>query len=625
MSKVEMRRPSTEPGDPSGEVFAIETPLDRPYAGTLVLHVDATDVGRGIFNVRQRIPVTRSGHLVLLYPKWLPGFHAPIAPIELFAGLRIKAGDAELAWRRHPVAVHAFLIDVPRGVDAIEAEFAFLSPTDPSQGRVICSPDLFCLPWHSVVLYPAGHAARQIAIEAHLAMPEGWRHACALTEKTCHDSTVAFEPVALDTLVDSPVLAGRYMRRIPLGEDVTLNVAADEPDLLDATDAQIAGHRAVVSQARLLFGSKPYDRFEMLLGLSNSLSTVGIEHHRSFEAVSDPGYFTDWTAKLVRRSTVPHEFIHSWNGKHRRGADSCSPSFDQPIRNDLLWVYEGQTQYWTNILCARSGLWSAEETLGALALTAARYDVRPGSLWRPLLDTTRDPIIAARSPLPWPSWQRSEDYYAEGALVWLDVDTRLRELTGEARSLDDFARAFFGGSDGDWSTRPYVFQDVLDTLEAVAPFAWADFFKDALGSRRAHAPLAGLERGGYRLVYRDRPNCYQEAQESAAGQIDLTHILGVTISIEGRVGDVLWDGPAFAAGLTAGATIVAVDGREFSAGRLRHVVSRAAGGELELLVQRADAIRPMAIGVPDAMRYPHLERIGGAPARLDHILDPRRQ
>lgn len=603
--------------------FAIEEPIDRPYAGILLLQVDATDVDRGIFNVRQRIPVARAGTMVLLYPKWLPGFHAPVAPIELFAGLRIRAAAAELAWQRHPVEVHAFLVDVPAGVDAIDVEFAFLSPTDPSQGRVICSPDLFCLPWNSVVLYPAGYAARRIEVETQLTLPTGWSYACPLESIQREGDVVASAPVALDVLVDSPVLAARFLRQFDLGEEVTLHVAADAPHLLDATPEQIASHHAVVAETVSLFGARSYDRFDMLLALSGTLSAAGIEHHRCFEGVSDPRYFAGWNENLVRRDTIPHEFVHSWNGKHRRGADSCSASFDKPIRNDLLWVYEGQTQYWTQVLCARSGLWSLEVARGALALTAARYDVRPGSEWRPLLDTTRDPIIAARSPLPWPSWQRSEDYYAEGALLWLDVDTRLRELSDDSHCLDDFARNFFGGRDGDWSTRPYQFQDVIDALDNIVSFEWGEWFDRSLGGTRVDAPLEGLERGGYRLVYRDQLSSFQQAQERASKQIDLTHSIGATFDADGRIIDVLWNGPAFHAGLTVGATVVAVAGRDFAAAGLRHAIGERGGGKIVLLVRRADALRSLTIDVPDTMRYPDLQRIDEVPARLDGIFAPR--
>lgn len=526
------------PPHPLPELPPIPDPVDAPYPGVIRLTVDVTDVRRGIFRAHETIPVERAGELMLLYPKWLPGFHSPQAPIELFAGLRVRAGDRDCTWRRHPVTVNAFAIEVPDGVDAIEAEFQFLSPTDASQGRVLCSPDMLCLPWHTVVLYPTGHYARQIAVEASLIVPPAWQLACALRFDGPSDGIVKFEATTLDVLVDSPVLAGRHVRRETLDDQVHLTIVADQPHQLAAKREHIDRHRAVVEQADRLFGTRPYDRFEMLLALSDTLSSEGIEHHRSFEAVSLPGYFTDWAGSFVRRDTIPHEYVHSWNGKHRRGKDSWQPCFEKPIRNSLMWVYEGQTQYWSQILCARSGLWTPEQTLGALAQTAARYDVRPGSRWRPTIDTRRDPIIAARAPLPWPSWQRSEDYYAEGSLVWLDVDTRLRELSGDTRSLDDFARAFFGAEAADPTTDTYDFEEVIATLNGVAAYEWKRFFEEQLTRTHDHAPLAGLERGGYRLVYRDTPSAYQAGYEAVSGTIDLTHAIGLTLTPGGKITDV---------------------------------------------------------------------------------------
>lgn len=605
--------------DPPG----IPEPVDQPYCGVLHLAVDATDVDRGIFRVRETIPVTGAGELVLLYPKWLPGFHAPQAPIELFAGLCVHAGGRDLRWRRHPVTVNAFAIDVPDGVDAIEAEFQFLSPTDPAQGRVLCTPDMLCLPWNTSVLYPAGHYARGIMVDASLTIPPGWQAACALAVLDHADGTIRFERTALDTLVDSPVLAGRHVRREALDDQVSLTIVADEPHLLGATPEQIDAHRAVVEQADRLFRSRPFDRFEMLLALSETLTSVGIEHHRSFEAVSIPGYFRDWADNAARRDTVPHEYVHSWNGKHRRGADSWTPCFEKPIRNSLMWVYEGQTQYWTHVLSARSGLWSAEQALGALAFTAARYDVRAGSRWRPTIDTTRDPIIAARAPLPWTSWQRSEDYYAEGALIWLDVDTRLRELSGDTRSLDDFARIFFAAAPGDWSTHTYEFDEVVDTLNGIAPFDWQGVFAAQLTETHEHAPLAGLERGGYRLVYRDHPSAYQTSFEGVFGQIDLTHSIGLAVTPEGKIADVLWEGPAYQAALTLGTRVEAVNGRRFTPDRLRQAVRACAAGDgIELAVSHGTRHRKVQVGVPAGLRYPHLEAIAGAPSRIDAILQP---
>ena len=611
------------PPQPLPELPGVPEPRDVPYPGTLQLQVDATDVIRRIYRVREMIPVAGPGPLMLLYPKWLPGFHAPQAPIELFAGLVIRAGGETLTWKRHPVTVNAFHVDVPEGAAQIEAEFQFLSPTDAEQGRVTVTPDLLSLQWNTVLLYPAGHYARQIAVQPSLTLPEGWDLACALDRDGRDLATWRFGSTPLDVLVDSPVFAGRHFRRIPLDHEgaVHLNLFADEPHLLAATEDQIAPHRALVAQADRLFRARHFDRFEVLLALSEEMTGIGVEHHRSCEAASVPDYFTGWDRTFVRRDTIPHEYVHSWNGKHRRGADSWTPCFEKPIRNSLMWVYEGQTQYWSHVLCARAGLWSLEQTMGALAQTAARYDMRPGSRWRPTIDTTRDPIIAARAPLPWPSWQRSEDYYTEGSLIWLDVDTRLRELTGGERSLDDFARAFFGGNDGAWITDTYVDDDVARTLNDIAPFDWAGFFDEQLKDTHDRAPLGGIERGGYRLTYRDTPGAFELGSRAVFGPIDLTYSLGLTIDPAGRVSDVLWDGPAFRVGLTVGVTIVAVNGRTFGPEALEQAVADAmSGSPVELTVAKGRHVTSVQIPYYDGPRFPALEPIPGARDYLTDIL-----
>jgi predicted metalloprotease with PDZ domain len=636
MAWREADAPETErPGPPRGqhdsaaipqpepEPTGLPEPRDLPFPGTLQLNVDATDVRRGIFRVLETIPVAKPGPLILLYPKWLPGFHAPQAPIELFAGLRLRVNGEEIGWKRHPTTVNAFLLDVPAGAAAIEAEFQFLSPTDPSHGRVLCTPDMLMLPWNTVLLYPAGHYARRIAVEASIVLPGAWQFACVLDVAGQDGATVRFAPVAVDTLIDSPLLAGRHFRRFQLDEQVGLSVVADLPHQLDATPEQIAPHRAVVEQADRLFGSRRFDRFEMLLALSDEMSSAGVEHHRCFEAVSVADYFAQWPAKVTNRDTVPHEYLHSWNGKGRRGADSWQPCFERQIRNSLLWVYEGLTQYWTQVLAARSGLWTPELALGSLAYSAARYEVRPGSQWRPVGDTMRDPQIAARDPLPWPSWQRSEDYYGEGALIWLDVDTRLRELTGDRRSLDDYARRFFGGAEGRWETELYRFEDVVAALDAVAPFEWAAFFHERLAETHVHAPLQGLERGGYRLSFQDEPNAYQAALEQSQGVVDLTYSLGLTTSSDGALSDVLWDGPAFRAELTVGDRITAVEGQAFAPDAMRRAVAQVGSGPLSLVVTRGKRVRNVAVQVEGGLRYPHLEPLGHAERRLDAILRPR--
>nr|WP_269141330.1 peptidase M61 [Sphingomonas sp. IC-56] len=617
----QLPQPVAEPGP-------VPQPEDVPYPGLIQLHVDARDTERGIFRVQETIAVQQAGPLTLLFPEWLPGYHAPQAPIELLAGLKIEADGQDLRWKRHPVKVHAFAVDVPEGVEAIDLSFQFLSPTDNAQGRVVMGAGLLMLQWNTVVLYPAGYFSRRIEVEASLTLPTDWQCACALQTSERQGDRISFHPAPLDVLVDSPVLAGRHFQRVTLDDrgQVHLNMAADRAELLAATPEKIAPHRALIEEADLLFGSRPFDSYEVLFALSDEIDSIGVEHHRSCEAVTIPGYFAEWEESFSRRDTIAHEYIHSWNGKHRRGADSWTPSFDRPIRNSLMWVYEGQTQYWDRVLCARSGLWTHDQALGALALTAATQEVRSGSRWRPMSDTTRDPIIAARGALPWPSWQRSEDYYGEGSLVWLDVDTRVRELSGERHSLDEFARAFFGrGDEGDWTTSTYTFEDVVAQLQALAPFDWRQFFLDKLEGKQEGAPLAGFERGGYRLVYRSKPSDYWANSEKVAGNLNLTFSVGLTVGNDGKLQDVLWEGPAFQAGLTNGATVLSVNGRDYSPEVLRDAVAETGkGSSLHLRVRIGKRERDVTIDYVDGHRYPHLEPATDGPRRLDDILRAKR-
>jgi predicted metalloprotease with PDZ domain len=607
------------------DVVEIALPSDVDFPGTIQLWVDVSDVQRGIFSVKEVIPVPQSGPLTLLYPKWLPGYHSPMAEIALFAGLEISASGQPLAWKRDPVEVHAFHIDVPPGATSLELEFQFLSPTSFEQGRIVATPELLNLQWNSVVLYPAGHYARRIQVEAAVKLPEGWSFGCAL--RSSFDAGVArFEKATLEVLVDSPIFAGRHARRIALDEKETvrLNLFADSVDLLAASAEQIEPHRALVAQADRLFGARHFDHFDFLVALSNQLGNIGVEHHRSCETGTVPDYFTNWEKNEPNRDVMSHEYTHSWNGKHRRGADSWTASFELPIRNSLMWVYEGQTQYWGNVLSARSGLWSLQHTLDALALTAAIYDNRAGRRWRTMADTTRDPIIASRRPLPWVSWQRSEDYYSEGQLVWLDVDTRIRELSHDTRSLDDFARAFFGAYAGSGLTHTYDFDEVIQSLNAVLAFDWRAFIIDKLESRDERAPLDGLRRGGYELVYRKTPSGFARLQDALFQSLNLRFSLGVGVDSRGRLNEVVWESPAFAAGLTAGSELVAVNGHAYTAAILDHAVMAAEHGPgIELLVKNGSHYRTVLLDYHGGHRYPALEPIEGARRRLDEILTPR--
>jgi predicted metalloprotease with PDZ domain len=607
----------------------IAAPKDTPYPGAIRLSVDATDIERDIFNIQETVAVRAGESIVLLYPQWAPGNHGPTGRVDKLAGLMISANGARVEWVRDPVDVFAFHVDVPAGAAKLDVSFQFTSPTDTNEGRVVMTPDMLNLQWTEVALYPAGYFARQIVMEPSIRLPEGWEFATSLETAGSNRGVTTFKPVSLDTLMDSPIFAGRYFKRLDLDPGgripIHLNVVADRADLLEMKPEQLEAHRALVQQAYKLYGSHHYDHYDFLLALTDHMGGIGLEHHQSSENATVPTYFTEWDKNADARDLLPHEYTHSWNGKFRRPADLWTPNFNVPMRDSLLWVYEGQTQYWGFVLAARAGLVSKQQALDSLAATAAVYDHRVGREWRALEDTTNDPIAAMRRPLPWRSWERSEDYYSEAQLMWLDADTLIREKSGGQRSMDDFARAFFGVNDGSFVPLTYVFEDVVKALNTVQPYDWAAFLRARLDGHGPGAPMDGIARGGYKLVYKDTPSNYFRDAEVRRKITDLTYSLGITIAAEGRLSDVLWEGPAYKIGLTVGTQIIAVNGIAYDAERLKSAIRDAnkSSATIELLVKNGDRYRMVKLDYHDGLRYPHLERDGGTPARLDQILSPR--
>ncbi len=622
-------QPSAGP-QPVPQPPALPASRDVAYPGVNRLEVDATDLDRRIFRVRQTIPIAQAGRLSLLYPAWLPGHHAPRGQVEKLAGLVVTGAGRPIPWTRDPVDVYAFHLDVPAGVTELQVAFQFLSATAADQGRVVMTPEMLNLQWWSVALYPAGHFTRRITVEPAVKLPAGWAFGVALDVAATDAGWVRFKPVDFETLADSPMFAGRHHKQVdldPAGRSpVRLNIFADEPAALDATAAELEAHRSLVRQADRLFGVRPFDRYDFLLALTQRMGGIGLEHHRSSENATVPYYFVAWNDAAPVRDLLPHEYVHSWNGKHRRPAELWTPDFSTPMRTSLLWVYEGQTQYWGHVLGARSGLLTRAEAMDALALTAAAYEARVGRLWRNLADTTQDPVIAARKPLGWATWQRSEDYYSEGQLIWLDVDTLIREKSGGKRSLDDLARAFFGaGAEGDRTPAPYTFEDVLAALNAVQPHDWATFLKTRIEDVGGPAPLNGLARGGYRLAWSDTPTAYFKAVETRRKASDFTYSVGFVLDREGDLTAVQWDGPAFKAGLTVGGRLLAVNGVAYDLDRLKDAITVAkAGAPLDLLVKTGDHFRTVRLDWRGGLRYPRLERIPGAVPRLDDILAARK-
>ncbi|MGL3823402.1 M61 family metallopeptidase [Sphingopyxis sp. R3-92] len=611
---------------PVVQPLTIPLPADKPYPGMMQLKVDARDFTRGIFRVRQTIPVAKNGKLTLLYPEWLPGKHAPRGAIAEVAAFQASAGGKPISWTRQPTDVYAFDIDVPAGVKSIEVAFDFLSPTRASEGRVVATPAMMNLQWEQVSLYPAGYFTRQIPVQLEVALPDGWTGAAALDGLKISGNRYSYAPTNYEVLVDSPMFAGKYFRKWDLGQKVTLNVVADDARYLEASPDHIARHAALVSEAVALFGTRHFDRYEFLLALTDELGGIGLEHHRSSENSRSPDYFTKWNDNDSERGLLPHELIHSWNGKYRRPDKLWTPDFRTPMQGNLLWVYEGQTSYWDLVLAGRSGMQSKEMVLAEWATNAGFYSAQAGRDWRSVEDTTLDPVIAGRKARAFPSATRTEDYYNEGSLMWLEADMLIRGATRDAKSLDDFARAFFGGREGDWGQDTYDFDDVVAALNAVYPHDWAKFLRERMQTPGRPAPVGGIEAAGYRLVWRDAPNAYDRDRMAQAKNADLTHSLGMTIDKEGVAGNILWNGPAFLADIINGTKIVAVDGVSYSRERIEAAVRAATDGKtpVRLIVERGGRYRNIDIGYHGGLRWPHLEKTGSGPDWFDRLLAPRR-
>ena len=605
-------------------VETIPVARDVPYPGTMMLKVDATDLDQNIFKVSQTIPVVKAGRMTLLFPAWLPGNHAPRGQVEKVAGLTIKAGGKTLVWKRDPVDIYAFHIDVPSGARSLDVSFSFVSATAADQGRIQVTREMLNLQWEAVSLYPAGYFTRQIPVTATVTYPAGWQAATALRPTATTANTITYGTVNYEVLVDSPVFAGKFFRKDDLGQGVTLNTVADSAKELVVSEDILAKHRNLVDQAVKLFGARHFDHYDFLHAITDRMGGIGLEHHRSSENQNDPGYFTDWAASLPDHNLLPHEFTHSWNGKFRRGADMWTPDFKTPMRGSLLWVYEGQTQFWGHILEARSGMTSKQDKLDALAGIAAALDNRPAREWRSLDDTTNDPIISSRRPKAWVSWQRSEDYYNEGLLIWTEADAMIRQGTNGVKGMDDFARGFFGINDGDWGQVTYTFDDVVGTLNSVMPYTWREFLTDRL-TQKDRAPLGGFERSGYKLVYTDTPTNSTVRGMKANKFLDLIYSLGINIA-KAKITAVQWDGPAFKAGLTVGQEIIAVNGVPYSDDALKAAVTAAKGGKdaIRLTLKTEALVRDVNVQWNGGLRYPRFEKAAGAAdGPLDRLLAPR--
>jgi predicted metalloprotease with PDZ domain len=612
----------------------VPAPIDTPYMGTISLSVDLANVNARVVNVRETIPV-KSGEITLLYPQWLPGTHSPSNTVTNLAGLMVTADGKAIRWLRDRVDMWAFHLDVPKGATALQVSFEYLAPVRAREGRI--SNAIADLTWNSLLLYPAGYFARRIQFAPELRLPEGWKFATSLEVKSQSGSLVQFKDTTLNTLVDSPLYAGVNYKRLDIssGPDnpVYLDVFADKPEQLEVTPEELQLHKNLVVQAQKLFNSRHYDRYDFLLSVSDTVGGKGLEHHQSSEDGTRGNYFTDWAAGVMGRALLAHEYTHSWNGKFRRPAGLWTANFNTPMQNDLLWVYEGLTDYYGNVLAARSGMRTLDQARDVIAGIAANFKISPGRNWRSLEDTTNQAIMSFHGAQPedWPSRQRGLDYYQESDLIWLDADTTIRELSDGHKCLDDFAKLFFGIDNGSYVTVTYTFEDIVKALNTVQPYDWAAFFRTHVYEVAPRVPEDGITRGGYRVVYNDVETDWMKRTDRSRGTSFATS-LGFSLQGEDsdtgqvnagdRIRDVWWESPAFKAGMTPDMQLMAVNDQVFSVANLREAIVAAEKNRvpIKLLVKRGKDLVTLNLNYYLGLRYPHLERVASTPDRLDEIL-----
>jgi predicted metalloprotease with PDZ domain len=598
---------------------------------SLRLEVDATDAARNFFHAKVTMPVT-PGQLTLAYPEWIPGNHRPSGPIMNMTGLHIEGGGKTISWQRDLRQMYEIHVQVPAGVGEITASFDEITNSGVAGGSgASASENVLDVNWNQVVLYPANASSDDVQVKPSIHLPDGWKFGTALTVAGQSGGLVEFEPVSLTTLVDSPLIAGSHYRQIeltPAGESPrhVIDLVGGSEAAINMSASDVAAYKRLVAETGALFGARHYRHYDLLLTLSDEVGGRGLEHHESSDNAPGEKGLTDPSTHLLNAGLMPHEFTHSWNGKYRRPAGLATRNYQEPMTGDLLWVYEGLTDYLGNVLTGRIGLWTQKQYQESLAETAASLDYRAGRSWRSLEDTAVSVQMLRLAPGGWQNWRRGLDYYPEGELVWLEVDTRIRQLTNNQKSLDDFCRAFYGGQSGPPTVVPYSFDDVVRALNAVAPYDWAALLRDRVYAVQPRAPLGGIEQGGWRLVYNDTPNEMMKAVEGVARMANFTYSLGFYVSAEsGTLGDVIVGSPAFKAGLGPGMKMIAVNGRKYSGSRLNAalVASRGTNQPVELLVENAHKFKTYTIDYHDGPRHPHLERVADKPDLLDDVIKPR--
>jgi predicted metalloprotease with PDZ domain len=598
------------------------------------LRVDASDAPRRLFHIQMTMPA-KPGSMTLLYPAWIPGEHGPTGPIQNLVGLKIRGGGQTIAWRRDDVNMYAFHINVPAGVSSLDVAFDFISP--PEEGGFTsgasATTELAVLNWNQLLLYPQGADSDSFQLQASLRVPNSWKYGTALPIQRETGNDIEFQPASLTTLIDSPVSAGAHYRTIDLGTEGGaahyLHLAADSDRALEATPELINRHKNLVKETGALFGTRHYRSYHFLYTLSDHVAHFGLEHHESSDDRVAERTLIDPDMLRASAFLLPHEMTHSWNGKYRRPAGLTSGGkdggFETPMKGELLWVYEGLTNYLGEILAPRSGLWTAEEYRESLAATAADMIATTGRSWRPLEDTAVAAQVLYGTGADYGSYRRSVDFYPEGTLIWLEIDVMIRQLSKGAKSLDDFCRAFHGGPGGAPAMKTYTFDDVVSALNSVQPHDWGGFLKQRIRSTETRAPLGGIERSGWKLTYDDVRSDFCKAVEDRRKVTNMSYSIGLTIREDGSIVDVTFGGPAEKAGVPPSTKLIAVNNRQFTPIVLRDAVAATANGSkpIELLVKNGEFYKTYRLDYRGGERYPHLVRDSAAPDLLSQIIQPK--
>ncbi len=598
-------------------------------ASSIDLAVDARDAGRGILHAHETLPA-HAGEMDLVYPQWIPGEHGPTATIGHLGGLRIRGNGQPLRWRRDSADMHRITVTVPAGVSRITVDMEVLGGAAGSYTAGASStPNLLDLSWNQLVFYPRGARAAAVAITPHLTLPQGWSYATALSPSTgVANGTLDFAPTTLETLVDSPVISGKYLASFDLGTvrgvPHAVSIVGDAPEDIAAPPELVAKWKRLVVEANALFGARHYGAYRFLLTVSDHVDWFGLEHHQSSDDRLPARALIDKSMADVATDLLPHEFAHSWNGKYRRPRGLATPDYQQPMRGDLLWVYEGLTDYLGWVLAGRSGLASLDVERAELARSVAKMDI-PGRTWRPLIDTAVGAQLEAADGLGNSTLRRGTDYYDEGRLIWLEADVIIRRETGGARSLDDFCQRFHGGKDGAPAVHPYDLAEVIRTLNEVAPYAWKAFLDARIYQIAPQVPLGGVEGGGYKVAFSDEKPALETGYEKAFKFTSYADSLGLGLGKESTVRGVLAGGPADKAGVTAGMKLVAVDGRKTSSDVIDAALERASKDRapIELIVESEDLYRTLAVDWHGGARWRVLERDASKPDVVEKIVAPK--